>query len=73
MSNVKVKFFNRKWKNYDFRVLTTILVVYLLGIVITGRKWCHNIRMLLHGHHVTFSFGEALSVKLKLGMLIPGK
>ena len=57
--------FNTKWKCLDFRVLTTIFAVSLLGIVITGRKWCPNMRRLLHGHHVSFKFGEALSVKLK--------
>jgi hypothetical protein len=56
-------------ENLDFRVLTTIFSVSLLGIVITGRKWCGNIRRLLHGHHVTFKFGEDLSVKLKFQFL----
>jgi hypothetical protein len=38
-----------------------------LGIVITGIKWCHNIRR--HGHHVTLKFGETFSVKLKFQFL----
>ena len=52
--------FNRKWKNFNFRILTAIFAVSLLGIVITGRKWCRNIKRLQHGHHVTFKFGDEI-------------
>ena len=52
--------FNRKCKNFNFRILTGIFVVSLLGIVITGRKWCRNVKRLLHGYHVTFKFGDGI-------------
>ena len=48
--------FYRNWKNFNFRILTAIFAVSLLGIVITGIKWCRNIKRLLHGYHVTFKF-----------------
>jgi len=65
LTSISRSIFNRKWETYNFRFLTTIFAVYLWGIVIAGRKWCRNIRKLPHGHHVTFKFGEVLSVKLK--------
>ena len=65
LTSITRSIFNRKWETYNFRLLTTIFAVYLWGIVIAGRKWCRNIRKLPHGHHVTFKFGEVLSVKLK--------
>jgi hypothetical protein len=34
--------------------------VSLSGIVITGRKWCRNIKRLLHGYHVTLKFGDGI-------------
>jgi hypothetical protein len=52
--------FNRKLKNLDFLVLTAIFALSLLGIVITGRKWCLNIKRLQDGHHVTFKFGDGI-------------
>ena len=33
---------------------------FFIGIVITGRKWCRNIKRLLHGYHVTFKFGDGI-------------
>ena len=52
--------FNRKWKIFNFRILTAIFAVSLFGIVITGRKWCCNNKRLLHGYHVTFKFGDGI-------------
>ena len=52
--------FNRKCKYFNFCILTAIFVVSLLGIVITGRKWCRNVKRLLHRYHVTFKFGDGI-------------
>ena len=40
----------------DFRILTVILAVYLLGIAPTGEQCWHNARFALQGHCVTFKF-----------------
>ena len=40
----------------DFRILTVILAVYLLGITSTGEQCWRNARFALQGHCVTFKF-----------------
>src|SRR5208282_2333270 len=48
--------FHRKCYILDFRILTVILAVYLLGIAPTGEQCWRNARCALQGHCVTFKF-----------------
>jgi hypothetical protein len=58
--------FNRNWKKFDFLVLTAIFALSLLGIVITGTKWCRNIKRLKGGHHVIFKFGDGIFIDFRI-------
>ena len=54
------------WKN---QIFVLKLLTYHFNIVITGRKWCRNIRSFMHRHHVTFKFDQDSSAKLKVMFL----